>query len=238
MIMAEELEALAAVELTLEDAERFLAPVLEKIGGRRTPPGTREQWQQMVRLQQWLVVGARSKRDAEVMRKMVTIMKRMSGQRRREFTERNIEVLLELLLQDEERASVERELELDNAMLRARYVREVPAYTAADIHELMPGARSRNPSEPASRWRREKKVFGVRAGRGRLFPRFQFADGRPRPVIGEIIQRLPDDMTSWQTAFWFWSGNGWLDGRSPADALGDPDSVLEAASRLGEPAVG
>ena len=233
--MAEVPEAAAAVELTPEDVEGFAAPLLEKIGESGTPSGTQQQWQ---RIQRWILVGARSSRDAELMRKTLTIVKRTVAQRRREFTERNIEALLDLFLQDEERADVDRELELDNAELRARYVREVPTYTASDIHELMHGARLRNPSEPASRWRRENRVFAVRAGRNRLFPRFQFADGHPRPVIREIMRRLPDDMTSWQIAFWFWSGNGWLNGNSPADALGDRDRVLEAASRLREPTVG
>ena len=33
-------------------------------------------------------------------------------------------------------------------------------------------------------------------------------------------------------------GNGWLDGRSPEEALGDEDGVLNAAERLREPAIG
>ncbi len=230
--MAEVPEATAAVELTSEEVERFPAQLLEKLGGRTNPPGARQRWQR------WILVGAGSRRDAAVMRKAVTMAGRMLVRRRREFTERNIEALLDLFLQDEERADIDRELELDNAELRAQYLREVPTYTAADIHELLHGSRSRNASEPASRWRREKRVFAVRAGRSRLFPCFQFADGHPRPVIREIMKRLPDDMTPWQTAFWFRSGNGWLDGKSPADALGDRDHVLEAASRLREPAVG
>ena len=66
----------------------------------------------------------------------------------------------------------------------------------------------------------------------------QFADGNPLPVIKEVLKRLPDGMTPWQIAFWFQSGNGWLDGRSPEEALGDEDAVLNAADRLREPAIG
>lgn len=133
---------------------------------------------------------------------------------------------------------MDRELTQDNAELRAQYFREVPTFTAADIHRLMHGPQLNNPSEPASRWRREKRVFAVRNGRARLFPCFQFADGRPLPVVRQVLKRLPADMTSWQIAFWFRSGNGWLDGRSPEEALGDEDSVLDAANRLRDPAVG
>ena len=71
----------------------------------------------------------------------------------------------------------------------ARYLREVPTYTAADIHELMHGSKLSNSSEPASRWKREKRVYAVPAGPAQLFPRFQFADGYPRPAAGH----RPDD---------------------------------------------
>ena len=164
--------------------------------------------------------------------------RRIVGQRRKEMTERNIEALVDLYLEGEERADVDRELEQDNAELRARYLREVPTYTAVDIHELMHGSKLSNLSESASRWKREKRVFAVRAGPAQLFPRFQLADGYPLPVIKEVLKRLPDDMTPWQIAFWFRSGNGWLDGRSPEEALGDEAGVLNAAERLREPAIG
>ena len=229
MIMAEVQETAAAVELTAKDLERFPARLLKMIGGSENRRGSQ---------QRWILVGTDSTQNAAIMRATVTMAGRMLEQRRRELTERNIETLLDLCLQGEERADIDRDLEQDNAELRARYLREVPTYTATDIHGLLHGSRLRNPSEPASRWRREKRAFAVRVGRNQLFPRFQFADGYPRPVIREILKRLPAGMTQWQTAFWFWSGNGWLDGKSPEDALGDQDRVLEAASQLREPAVG
>lgn len=167
-----------------------------------------------------------------------TMAGRILGERRKELTERNIEVLVDLYLQGEAQADVDRELEQDNAELRAQYLREVPTFTAAEIHEFMHGSMLRNPSEPASRWRREKRVFAVRAGRAQQYPRFQFVDGHPQPVIKEVLKRLPDDMSPWQIAFWFRSGNGWLDGRSPEEALGDEEGILMAADRLREPAVG
>ena len=69
----------------------------------------------------------------------------------------------------------------------------------------------------------------MRAGPAQVFPRFQFADGYPLLLIKEMLKRLPGDMTPWQIAFWFRSGNGWLDGRSPEEVLGDGDGVLNAA---------
>ena len=227
--MAELPASYAAVELTPDEVEGFSARLREKIKAH----GCLRDKQQ-----RWILIGADSEQEAAVMSATATMAGRILGQRRMELTERNIEALVDLYLQGEERTDLDRELEQDNAKLRAEYVREVPTFTAADIHRLMHGSQLSNPSEPASRWRREKRVFAVRNGRAQLFPCFQFADGHPLPVIRQVLKRLPDDMTPWQTAFWFRSGNGWLDGRSPEEALGDEDGVLNAADRLRDPAVG
>ena len=222
-------ETLPVVELTADEVER-LSSRLEK--------DTKEAKQSHGKQQRWILIRAGSPREAAVIRTTARMARRIVGQRRKEITERNVEALVDLYLEGEKRAEVDGDLEQDNAELRARYLLEVPTYTAAKIHELMHGSQLRNPSEPASRWRREKRVFAVRGGRAQLFPRFQFADGSPRPVIKEVLKRLPDDMTPWQIAFWFRSGNGWLDGKSPEEALGNEDGVLHAADRLHEPAVG
>ena len=227
--MAELPEATSSVELTADEVEQFSSRLREKITAVGGPPG---------KLRRWVLIGAGSRPEAAAIRATVTMAGRIVALRRREMTERNIEALVDLYLQGEERADVDRELEQDNAELRACYLREVPTYTAADIHKLMHGSQLSNPSEPASRWKREKRVFAVPIGRAQLFPRFQFADGNPLPVIKEVLKRLPDGMTPWQIAFWFQSGNGWLDGRSPEEALGDEDAVLNAADHLREPAIG
>ncbi len=230
--MAELPETTPAVELTPDEVEGFSARLREKIKARDRLRGKQEP------LRRWILIGAASEQEAAVMRAAATMAGRIVGQRRMELTERNIEALVDLYLQGEERADVDRELEQDNAELRAEYLREVPTFTAASIHKLMHGSRLSNPSEPASRWRREKRVFAVRDGRAQLFPCFQFADGHPLPVVKQVLKRLPAEMTPWQIAFWFRSGNGWLDGRSPEEALGDEEDVLNAADRLRDPAIG
>lgn len=227
--MAEQPETAPVLELTPDEIERFPKHLREKIRAAEGPRGG---------LRRWVLIGAGSGQDATVIRTTARAVGRIVGQRRRNMTERNIEALVDLYLEGQERVDVDRDLDQDNAELRAHYLREVPTYTAADIHQLMHGSRLSNPSEPASRWNREKRVFAVRHGRARYFPRFQFADGHPLPVIKEVLKRLPDDMTPWQIAFWFWSGNGWLDGRPPEEALGDEEEILNAADCLREPAVG
>ena len=227
--MAELAEFVPAVDLTPDEFEGLPSQVREKIKATEGPGGIPEQW---------LLIGARSRWQRVVMRRVLETVGRIAEHRREAMTERHIETLVDLYLEGEERADVDREIERDNAELRARYLLETKTWTAADIHEHMHGGQLVNPSEPASRWRREKKVFAVRAGRAQLFPDFQFADGRPRPVIADVLKRLPDDMTPWQIAFWFRGGNGWLDGRSPEEALDDRDGILKAAERLRETAIG
>ncbi len=228
--MAKPTETLRMLELEPEEFDSIPATLRDRIEAAPASPGKSPK--------RWIMIGAVSRRQVDVVRRTATMAGRIVEQRRREMTERNIETLVNLYLEGEERADVDRDLEQDNAGLRASYLLEVPTYTAADIHELIRGSQLSNPSEPASRWKRERRIFAVRADRALRFPQFQFADGNPRPVIKEVLKRLPDDMTPWQIAFWFWSGNGWLDGRSPEEALDDGDRVLNAADRQCEPAIG
>ena len=227
--MAEVAESVAVVDLTQDEFERLPSRLREKIEATEGSTGKPEQW---------LLIGARSRRQKAIMRRVLETVGRIAEHRREAMIERHIEILVDLYIEGEERADVDREIERDNAEMRARYLQETKTWTAADIHEHMHGGQLANPSEPASRWRRDKKVFAVRAGRARLFPSFQFTDGRPRPVIADVLKRLPHDMTPWQIAFWFQAGNGWLGGRSPEEALDDRDGILMAADRLRDTPVG
>ena len=132
---------------------------------------------------------------------------------------------------------IETDLWIDNLELRMNYLRDTPTLSAAEVHEAS-GLSSRNISEPASRWKREGKIFSIRHGRADRYPAFQFLDGAPRPVVKSILAALPDSMTGWQTALWFASGNGWLDGDEPQHRLDDGDLVVGAACHLSEPAHG
>ena len=136
-----------------------------------------------------------------------------------------------------DRSDVEQDLAIDNLAARRDYLDDTPTLTAGQIHD-MSGLASRNKGEPASRWKKEGRTFAVRLGRRDLFPAFQFEDGRPRTVVRHVLAALPAGMTPWQTAFWFASGNGWLDGDEPQQRLGDTHRVVEAARRLSEPAIG
>ncbi len=133
--------------------------------------------------------------------------------------------------------SAEKDLVYDNLSARSEYLDRTPVLTAAEIHDLS-GLGSRNQSEPASRWQKEGNTFGIRVGRPYLFPAFQFLDGRPREGLSEILAALPKDFTAWQKAFWFASGNGWLDGDKPEQRLDDVSKVVDAARQLSNSAHG
>ena len=191
-----------------------------------------------ITLKRWVLVGVATTEQATVTRKTVHAVNQIVCQRRKAITENHIERLVDLYLEGEQRAEVDAALELDNAELRTAYLKQTQIYTAQDIHTRSPNAKPKNQSEPASRWKREKRLFAVRYKGNDLFPCFQFADGVPRPVVKKILLRLPNDMTPWQIAFWFASGNGWLDGKAPQDVLSDESAVLIAAEQMGETTVG
>ena len=127
---------------------------------------------------------------------------------------------------NEEWADIDREIARKNAELRARYLRTTELYTAEDIQ----GA--------SAKWKREGRVFAIQDGEKDLFPVFQFVDGQPLLIIQKILEALPEDLTPWQTAFWFQSANGWLDGKTPQKCLTKESEVIDAAEQLGNLVVG
>ena len=222
-------EALSLIDLTPGEIDRLPASLRRRIGGSSrsedSPPGA------------WLLVGERTEGRAELLERALEMLPTLAAERGYRLSETNIEKILDVILSDAPRPRVENELEIDNARLRSRYIQETPLLTGAEVRAAS-GLKPRNKSEPASRWKREGKLFAVRRSGIDHYPAFQFADGSPRPVIKAILAALPKDMTGWQIAMWFASGNGWLDGAEPQERLSDPDAVVEAARSLADPAVG
>ena len=185
----------------------------------------------------WFIVGNAPEELAQLIERAVEMLPPVTAKRRVQLTDTNIEKILEVFLSDRPRAPVEIDLDIDNAKLRAEYLQETPLLTAAQVRAAS-GFKPRNNSEPASRWKREGRLFAVRRAGMDLYPAFQFIDGVPHPAVRKILDALPKDMTGWQTAMWFASGNGWLGGDEPQTRLSDPEAVIGAARKLAEPAVG
>ena len=222
-------ETLSLIDLTPEDIANLPAGLHEKVGESLRMTGTAPG--------AWLLVGDKSEGLTQLIERAVETLPSFAATRGLRLTEANIEKLLDIILSDVPRPAVETALEIENAILRSRYLRDTPHLTAAQVRAAS-GLEPRNRSEPASRWKREGRLFAVRRSGIDLYPAFQFADGAPRPAIKSILAALPNDMTGWQIAMWFASANGWLGGAAPQDRLSDPDAVVDAARKIADPAVG
>lgn len=140
-----------------------------------------------------------------------------------------IEEMVKLLLPSEDlTAPVRADIDVDNAELRTKFISLVATYSASELAKQA-GHEARNRSATANRWKKSRQIFSVVVGGRELFPTFQFANGRPKPVIAEVLSTLPSGMSNWQIAFWFVSSNSWLDGRAPVELLEDRATLLNAA---------
>ena len=222
-------EPLSLIDLTPEDIASLPAGLRRRIGASRRA-GAGESGA-------WLVVGEAPEGFAPLIERALGALPSLAAERELRITEANIEKLVDVILSDAPRAGAGAEIDVDNARLRADYLRETPLLTAAQIRAAS-GLSPRNRSEPASRWKREGRLFAVRRSGMDMYPAFQLADGAPIPAVKAVLAALPEGMTGWQIAMWFASGNGWLDGAEPQTRLADPDAVVAAARRLAEPAIG
>ncbi|MGV8839403.1 MAG: hypothetical protein ACWA6X_03760 [Bauldia sp.] len=163
---------------------------------------------------------------------------RLIAASRARTSEDNIARMVDVVLPSVDPAGpVLREIEADNAVARVEFFETVPTLTNAEL-AAQAGHAARNHSATGARWKAAKKVFSVPFKGMERFPAFQFADGRPRPVIGRVLAALPEKMTPWQVAFWFVASNPWLDGKVPQALLDDEDAVMAAARMEGAPAAG
>lgn len=222
--MSMEPEKLAWRYLRAEEADELPASVKSRFEGVSDPQG------------EWILLHAADRELGLAVGRAIRVLGLRLAAGGDKGRDSNWDQLLDLLVECAPRG-VETDLWIDNLELRMNYLRDTPTLSAADVHEAS-GLSSRNISEPASRWKREGKIFSIRHGRADRYPAFQFLDGAPRPVVRSVLAALPDSMTGWQTALWFASGNGWLDGDEPQQRLDDGDLVVGAASHLSEPAHG
>jgi hypothetical protein len=189
----------------------------------------------------WLVAAAATPAEdrmiAATIRDVVRLVPEIVASRKAEITEGHIATLVEVLLGDGPAAEAMRAIEADNARERTRFIRTVPTLASKELAALA-GHNAANASVTGSRWKQQGRVFSVPWRGSELYPAFQFRDGRPHPAVKAVLSALPKTMSAWQTAFWFTSSNGWLDGRTPAQCIDDETAVVEAAKREAEPIIG
>jgi len=179
------------------------------------------------------VVRSLDKATASTVAHAVQLLPELIESRRRKIDEERLASATDALARLAPRDETQSAIEAENARLRVEFIKRYKCLTSHDIHKLS-GSRSANAASTANRWKQHRKIFSVPSGGGDLFPAFQLRDGQPRPVIERILGVLPKDMSPWQIAFWFVSGNGWLGDRAPVDCLDDQEAVVAAARHEGE----
>ncbi|HJU39635.1 MAG TPA: hypothetical protein VJ724_08685 [Tahibacter sp.] len=105
-------------------------------------------------------------------------------------------------------------------------------YTSAEVASLAIGAPyTSNPSQYASRLRRERLLIGVRFRNEYLHPAFQFGtDGRPMAAVRSLLGILPVTDAGWRAALWCFEPNRKLGDRRPSDVFStDPEAVVKIA---------
>jgi len=122
-----------------------------------------------------------------------------------------------------------------NASARQALLDEFGALSSAGVAELA-GSKAGNKAALANRWKQEGRILSVSLHGATYFPGFQFDEqGRPLPVIAEVLKALRPESSDWQIALWFTSRTGWLGDRRPVDLLAsEPDAVARAATRAAE----
>ena len=93
---------------------------------------------------------------------------------------------------------------------------------------------STNPSAALGKYKKQHRVFAVKAGRKDLYPSFQFSkDAEPLPVMRKVLAAVPKPSRGWPLLSWFSAKSRLLGGKTPAEVIADdPKSVLAAAERF------
>jgi hypothetical protein len=174
--------------------------------------------------------------EPELEQAVRAVLARMPGlmeRRRRALQERDIEALLDLFAPAPGSEDPDKLLIADNAEARHQFLADFHCLTSREVAQAA-GHKAKNVSVTASRWKQAGRLFSVPRAGEELYPEFQFQDGKPHPAVAAILAELPKRKTSWQIAFWFTSGNGWLDGAAPFERLDETDRVVRAARHEAE----
>jgi hypothetical protein len=121
-----------------------------------------------------------------------------------------------------------------NAQAQAQLADEFGLLSSTEVATLT-GSTAANRAAAANRLRHQGKVFAVDVEGTQRFPGFQFDEnGKPLPVVAEVLKVLGDRLTGWELALWFTSSSDWVGGElRPVDVLdSDPEPVAQAAAAV------
>lgn len=93
------------------------------------------------------------------------------------------------------------------------------------------GSRGHSRTAAVRQWVKADKIFPLRSAAGLdVYAGFCFGpDGRPLPVVGDVVKAMAGRLSGWDLAGWFVTPNPALGGRRPVDALDQPDELRAAA---------
>lgn len=113
-----------------------------------------------------------------------------------------------------------------NAVAKQALADEFGVFSSAQVARNA-GSRASDVAALASRWRNLGEIFAVDVEGGARFPGFQFGDdGRPLPVIADVVAALGSVFAGWELALWFTGGSASLEGMRPVDVMtGTSDDV-------------
>lgn len=117
-----------------------------------------------------------------------------------------------------------------NAEARAALAREFGLLNAAEVATLARSGAS-NQSATAGRWRAAGKIFSVVWGADQVYPGFQLDEGRPLPVVSQVLGEVEGRLQGWSLALWFTADSSWLDGARPVDLLRSAPAEVVGAAR-------
>ncbi len=139
-------------------------------------------------------------------------------------------------LESTQEDAVEKRIARDTLEWRKQFVSANPLWTSAQVAAESTST-AKNRAAIASRWLREKKIFAVKYEGQQSFPRFQFQDGAPSPVIAQVIETFPAHVIGWDLVYFFATPNQNIGGRKPLELLkSNPARVISLAQASAHPA--
>ena len=109
--------------------------------------------------------------------------------RHEKLTDEAVDQLLSVYMPTPPDAAVTQLLLESNAKARKEFFEKWSCATSKQLAESA-GHSSSNPSMTAARWKASHKVFSVKHAGTEYFPVFQFSDGQPIAVVGDVIKKL------------------------------------------------
>ena len=112
---------------------------------------------------------------------------------------------------------------------REQFMRNFECWTSKEV-AAQATSTAKNRASVTSRWLLKKRIFAIKFGGKRLFPKFEFRSGEPIPVVADVIEEFGTASSGWDLAYFFVTPNPNFGGRRPMDLLTtDPGRVVSLA---------